>query len=182
MTDESIQRRTFLATIIGGACALFGVALGFCGLQFLLHPLRSGKQSRKKQRIASLDGVSSDIPLRVVVQADRWDAYVHHPPGPIGTVWLTRDDSDLSDPSVRCFQAACPHLGCGIDYAADRKAFLCPCHVSEFSTDGSRRLGPSPRGMDELPVTITPPDKDGKRWIEIEYAEFMTGVALKKQA
>lgn len=181
MANETMQRRTFLTAIASWVCSLFLLALTVCGFQFLLDPLRSRKQSRKKQRIAAFDSVPSDRPLRVVVRADRWDAYVHHPPGPIGTVWLTREESDGNAPNVRCFQAACPHLGCGIDYALDRNAFFCPCHTSEFAPDGSRRLGPSPRGMDELPVTITKPDTDGKRWVEIEYAEFATGTAEKKQ-
>lgn len=180
MADETIQRRTFLATIVGWVCSAFLLTLSVCGVKFLFDPLRSRKQSRKKQRIATLDSVPGDRPLRVVVQADRWDAYVHHPAGPIGTIWLTREESPDGELHIRCFQAACPHLGCGIDYAADRNAFFCPCHASEFAPDGSRRLGPSPRGMDELAVNFSEPDADGKRWIEIEYARFQTGIAQQR--
>jgi quinol---cytochrome c reductase iron-sulfur subunit, bacillus type len=181
MGDETIKRRAFLATAAGWLSTLILLALSACGLGFVLDPLGTKKQAGKKQRIAPLDNVPADKPLRVVVRADRWDAYVHHPPGPIGTVWLTRNGSDGDASKVRCFQAACPHLGCGIDYAPDRDAYYCPCHVSEFGPDGARRLGPTPRGMDELVATVTEPDKDGKRWVEIEYAEFVTGTAEKKQ-
>lgn len=183
MADKTTPRRAFLASILGWVCSTFLVGLSVCGFQFVLDPLRARKQTTKRrQRVATLESVPIGTPLRVTVNADRWDAYVHHPPGPIGTVWLTREESTDAEPSLRCFQATCPHLGCGIDYAADRNAFFCPCHDSEFGPDGSRRLGPSPRGMDELPVTISEPETDGKRWVEIEYNEFQTGTNEKKRA
>ena len=72
---------------------------------------------------------------------------------------------------VRCFQTSCPHLGCGVDYSADRKAFTCPCHASEFAVDGTPRFGPSPRPMDQLACRVTEPDGQGQRWIEVDYQE-----------
>lgn len=180
MKEETIQRRAFLTTVLRWTTTLFGFVLVAVGVRFLLGPSGSGKRASRRRRVLPLDRVPTNRPFRATVRADRWDAYVHYPPGPIGTVWLTRQDADGVGPRVRCFQSICPHLGCGIDYASDRNAFFCPCHLSEFAIDGSRRLGPSPRDMDELAVTITKPDTDGTRWVEVEYVEFRTGVARKQ--
>ncbi|MDJ0677581.1 MAG: ubiquinol-cytochrome c reductase iron-sulfur subunit [Calothrix sp. MO_167.B42] len=37
----------------------------------------------------------------------------------------------------------CPHLGCTVDWEAEENIFLCPCHASEFTTDGKVQNGPA---------------------------------------
>ena len=130
--------------------------------------------------VAPLSAAVAGRPLRVTVSSERWDAYMRYPPGPIGAVWLLREDDADGRPSIRCLQVVCPHLGCGIDYAVDRGVFNCPCHASEFDGTGRRRFGPSPRDMDELECRISDAGDEGRRWIEVRYQEFATGVAVKK--
>jgi len=172
-----MERRTFLKAVSGAVYTAVAAVVGFPGVRFLADPLRRKKTSSAFLKAASLDALSADRPTRVTLQADRWDAFVHHPPGPIGGVWL-KPGSDGGAP--RCLQVICPHLGCGVEYAPDRNAFFCPCHDSEFDLDGKRRLGPSPRDMDELPCRVTAPDENGVRWVEIQYAEFQTGISTKR--
>jgi Rieske Fe-S protein len=110
----------------------------------------------------------------VAVVAEQQDGFIRRPAEPIGRVWLVRSGAD-STASIRCFQSICPHLGCGVEYAPDRAAFVCPCHASEFAIDGRQRFGPSPRDLDELVCRVTDPDEAGVRWIEVRYQEFRTG-------
>ncbi len=56
------------------------------------------------------------------------------------------------------FSSLCPHLNCKYDWDAGLKAFLCPCHGSQFSRYGKHMknakgefIGPAPRGLDPLP-------------------------------
>jgi menaquinol-cytochrome c reductase iron-sulfur subunit len=175
-----MQRRTFLKTLAAGVNGLLGLAVVIPGIRFLLDPLRRASRDRGFIRVAPLTSLNAGRPTQATVLADRWDAYVHHPPGPIGHVWLLRGDKDDRDPKVRCLHVICPHLGCAIDYTADRNAFHCPCHASEFDPEGRRRLGPSPRDMDELECRISEPDDRGERWVEVKYQEFQTGVPDKR--
>ncbi|MDE3148683.1 MAG: ubiquinol-cytochrome c reductase iron-sulfur subunit, partial [Acidobacteriota bacterium] len=59
----------------------------------------------------------------------------------------------------------CPHLGCSVSWQAAQNDFVCPCHGSVFDPDGKIVSGPSPRGMDRLPIRT----KDGKLQVHFEY-------------
>lgn len=48
--------------------------------------------------------------------------------------------------------AKCTHLGCIVGYRASRKAFVCPCHRSEYDRKGVRLQGPAQQDLPELPV------------------------------
>lgn len=182
-----MHRRGFLDVVIAGVQAGIACLLAVPGLRFFLSPLRRSPGKAKFERITPLATVPDEgRPVRVVVKADRWDAYVHHPPGPVGSVWLIRSDGDGGDgdndgdAGVRCLQTICPHLGCGIDYAEGRGVFSCPCHGSDFTLSGQRLSGPSPRDMDKLETRVTQPDNQGRRWVEVRYREFEIGIPEKK--
>jgi len=49
------------------------------------------------------------------------------------------------------FSSICPHLGCRFNWVGDQNKFICPCHGSEFTPEGVKVAGPSPRGLDPLP-------------------------------
>jgi len=178
--DHSPQRRTFLkamAWILDGAIAL---ALAIPAFRFVAEPLRRRRELRGFIRVGLLDSIPKGRPTRVVVSADRRDAYVHFLPGPVGQVWLSRETDSGGEPRVRCLQSICPHLGCGVEFVPGRDAFSCPCHASEFDRQGVRRFGPSPRDMDVLECRVGPADEDGRQWIEVGYVEFQPGVAEKR--
>ena len=186
------DRRGFLKRGLALVHGFLGGFVAFAGLRFLLDPLRRtgrpaywGRDGRYI-RVAPLSTLASQPagdkggPVRVAVLADRWDAFTHYPPGPIGSVWLLPTVNERGEPTVRCLQTICPHLGCAIDYRADQEMFSCPCHASDFDRTGKRLTGPSPRDMDELNCRITQADEQGRRWIEISYQEFETGAGVKR--
>ena len=48
----------------------------------------------------------------------------------------------------------CVHLGCTVPWVAGQNQFICPCHGSVYSYNGSRISGPAPRALDAMPVTV----------------------------
>lgn len=189
-------RRDFLKTAIDCISGLVTATIALPGLRFLFDPLRSRRRDAGFVRVARLADLAAGEPVRVVVTADRWDGFVHHPPGPVGSVWVVSNSHEgheaAAEPSggsdsrvdakgagvdLKCYQSICPHLGCGTDFNAARRLFTCPCHASDFDLAGRVLSGPSPRGLDELSCRISDPDPDGALWVEVEYREFKTGVA-----
>lgn len=50
--------------------------------------------------------------------------------------------------------ARCTHLGCTPDWLPQQDMFHCPCHGSEYDSDGVNFAGPAPRPMDRCHVTL----------------------------
>ena len=66
-----------------------------------------------------------------------------------GRLWVANADGHLFALSQRC-----PHLGCRVPFCESSGRFECPCHGSVFDIAGEWIEGPSPRGMDQHPLTI----------------------------
>ena len=48
----------------------------------------------------------------------------------------------------------CTHLGCNVDWEAEENIFLCPCHASEFTTDGKVQNGPAEKPLSTYEARI----------------------------
>jgi len=179
------ERRTFLmsvaAIVIGGIVAVFPFA---AGLGVLLDPLRrrsksagiaDGDDAAKYVRVGPLDVLPPDgIPHQFVLRDDVVDAWTHLPAQRVGTAFLTRTDT-ADGPKITAFSSVCPHLGCAVDYLPAASEFACPCHDAFFAKDGAVLSGPSPRGLDPLPVEIL--DRNGGQEIWVAFQRFRMGVA-----
>ncbi|MEO0645480.1 MAG: Rieske 2Fe-2S domain-containing protein [Cyanobacteria bacterium J06650_10] len=50
--------------------------------------------------------------------------------------------------------ALCPHLGCTVDWNAAEQKFICPCHGSQFDSDGEVARGPASQGLSLVTVVV----------------------------
>jgi menaquinol-cytochrome c reductase iron-sulfur subunit len=166
---EDPPRRNFLiealAVVVGAVAGLFPLLAG--GLVFLDPVLKrktTGGEGGSKPflRVSSLDAVPPDgTPIQVPVISDLSDAWNREVNQPVGAVYLIRSGDD-----VKAFNAICPHAGCFVGYAVERKCFQCPCHTSSFELSGERILpSPSPRDMDPLTVDLEKL-KAGEVWVQ----------------
>ncbi len=69
------------------------------------------------------------------------------------SVWIVREKN-----RIYALQAKCTHLGCTPNWFADEGMFKCPCHGSQFYSNGVNFAGPATRPLDRLKVSI---GKDG---------------------
>ncbi len=127
----SLNRRQVLLTgwKIGGT--LLAVAAGWTSWE-LLRPLGASGSGGKLKL-----GSPSKYP-------DSTATYV-----PEGRLWVANPGGQLFALSQQC-----PHLGCRVPFCDSSGRFECPCHGSVFDLGGEWISGPSPRGMDQFPLTI----------------------------
>jgi len=110
-------------------------------------------------------------PLKVDVVADQQDAWNRVEQVKIGAAWVARKAGKLT-----AYSSVCPHLGCGVDYVADKHKYYCACHRSWFAEDGAVETGPCLRALDTLEVQ----EQDGK--VAVQYQKFKLGIAAKEKA
>jgi cytochrome b6-f complex iron-sulfur subunit len=50
--------------------------------------------------------------------------------------------------------ARCAHLGCTVNWFGDLRIFKCPCHGSEYHSNGTNFAGPAPRPLDRFRIEL----------------------------
>jgi menaquinol-cytochrome c reductase iron-sulfur subunit len=174
---QTVKRRNFLietaAAIAGAIVAVFPFAVGLVPFADPLRRRSSG-EGDGFFRVTALDAVPDDgVPRQFAVIADRTDAWNRFPNEAIGAIYLRRTKG--AEKPV-AFNAICPHAGCFIAHAAERKLFQCPCHNSAFQLDGSIiQPSPSPREMDQLACDVR--SVDGRQEVWVKFQDFLPGRA-----
>ena len=77
------------------------------------------------------------------------------PPGSVTHIASARAYlSRLADGGFLAIYQRCTHLGCSVPWDHRANAFICPCHSSEFDTQGELLSPPAPRPLDLFPIVI----------------------------
>ena len=163
-----MTRRRVLAFITEMIGTALGLALAVPAAALLVAPTRRPIVfgAEKPLDAGALGQFPEGKLVRVALRAPSLrDAWAVVRDVPLGSVWLRREGE-----RVRVFSAVCPHAGCAVDWDESASRFECPCHASAFGADGARVAGPSPRGLDELPVTV----EDGR--VRVTWRRFRPGV------
>jgi cytochrome b6-f complex iron-sulfur subunit len=141
-----LTRRNFLKLGITALGALAFLEIGGAGLLFL--------------RARSLEGeFGGDIVAGAVED---------FPPGSVteftdGNFFLvcTQDGGFLA------IYRRCPHLGCTVNWVAEKERFFCPCHASSFDLHGDRENQPVTRALDTFSV------KFEETQVSVDTSQFM---------
>jgi len=130
---QELSRRSFLKTGIGVLSTLAAIEIGAAGILFL----RSRSLEEGAGGVVTAGAVDSFSPGSVTEFPDAGFFLIRSPDGGFMAV------------SQRC-----PHLGCTVEWLADRNRFLCPCHASSFDFFGNFESPPVPRPLDTFAVQI----------------------------
>jgi Rieske Fe-S protein len=156
-----------------GLGALFAAVLGIPAIAYLLDARNRPAKPGDFKTVARLSDLQDNVPKQVTISAVRKDAWTLHPNDIIGRVWLVKRGPDQVD----AFTTICPHLGCSINFEANKREFLCPCHNASYDLNGDRIeaegfKNPAPRGMDHLEWRRDPANPD---LIQVKYENFKQG-------
>jgi Rieske Fe-S protein len=177
-TPEEQSRRQFLATATVGIGNVIGLVLAVPLVtslipETLLKPDTAGGQWApiSEADLKSLQN-STDAPVKITFTFKAKDGYLESEDTQF--VWgmkltpeqvsnfekkrpdLFTPDGKVAYPAVNkmgfvMFSSVCPHLGCRYEWKSEDHRFMCPCHGSQFGTQGEYLAGPAPRGLDPLP-------------------------------
>jgi cytochrome b6-f complex iron-sulfur subunit len=127
----SFNRRNFLVNGWKVGAGVLALAAGWTSWD-LFRPLKAG-------------GASGKIPLGSPSDFAAGTATFVN----AGRLWVANADGHLFALAQRC-----PHLGCRVPFCESSGRFECPCHGSVFDLGGEWITGPSPRGMDQHPLSV----------------------------
>ncbi|MDQ6766531.1 MAG: Rieske 2Fe-2S domain-containing protein [Candidatus Eremiobacteraeota bacterium] len=198
-TPEEISRRAFLAraTIFSGSIVGLGLTIPLIGSLVPKPELvdaNKGFSPLRKDEFAELER-TLDKPVKIFFSKLVTDGFLKE--NTEYYVWgLKLSDADMQNlrqerPELFntanrgdidypvgnlnfvMFSSLCPHLNCKYDWDDSLKAFLCPCHGSQFSRYGKhmadakgKYIGPAPRGLDPLPF------REQSGVAEVEWIKF----------
>jgi cytochrome b6-f complex iron-sulfur subunit len=128
------SRRDFIANIIMGTGTVLGLgSLAYRFLEYLypvVPPIKLVEVPAGKP-----DDIPSDGARLVQL--------------PAGPVLLEKADNE-----VRALSAICTHLGCTVQWHAEEKKFICPCHQGIYDFNGNVLSGPPLRPLEKLQVKV----------------------------
>ena len=182
-------RRSFLVGAAAVVVSVFAAIFPFAaGLGVFFDPLRrrGGGQGAAGNapgdadfvRICPLDSLPGDgVPHEFPITADLADAWTRVRGQRVGSVFVARQEKN-GQPTVTAFTAACPHLGCAVEFDTAERHFACPCHESAFAMNGDKLFGPSLRGLDPLEAKLV--DHAGTKEIWAKFERFKAGIAERE--
>lgn len=142
-----MERRRFLSRLSAALSAAAAAVVGVPVVGFLIAPL-----VRRSPRLWRAVGPVDRFRVGETVAVSFEDAS----PLPWAGVtartaaWLRRE----SAAEFTAFSVHCTHLGCPVQWVADARLFLCPCHGGVFNGDGTVAAGPPPKPLSHYPVRV----------------------------
>ena len=134
----SINRREFLNLAWLASLGFFTVNLAGITYLFALPRFREGEFGGKVTI-----GRASELPVAGSAPANF----------PKVKLWLSNTDQ-----GVAALYKVCTHLGCLYNWRDSEDKFVCPCHGSQFASDGTYLAGPAPRNLDRFVVEAVDPN------------------------
>lgn len=149
MTDGHAEetRRTFYTKAIFAMWALIGAALGVPGLAYLSFPPEARKENQWVDA-GDIGELAPGQPAEMVFRRNRTDGW--KVVSEKSSAWVVK----RPDNTVAAFGPQCTHLGCAYHWASASGDFICPCHNSIFSIDGSVVAGPAQRPLDRYNIKV----------------------------
>lgn len=138
-TDEKmrVNRREFLNLAWLASLGFFTINLAGIGVLFALPRFREGEfggliSVGKVSELPQVGGTPVNYPKV--------------------KLWLSNTEA-----GVLALYKVCTHLGCLYNWRDQEGKFVCPCHGSQFATNGDYIKGPAPRSLDRFAIQAIDP-------------------------
>ena len=156
------SRRSFLSLLPFGVLAGVFASIGGAAFRFLRPRIAAASESWLD--VAPVTELTGPTPLSRKIVAEHVSGWA-----------VTTEEHNvfvLPAKNNQVLSAICPHEGCEVAWEQNMNRFSCPCHESYFAADGARISGPSPRGLDPLPMRV----QDGK--LQVQYVSNDQGTRV----
>src|SRR5947209_4030046 len=155
LTRKLLNREVFLGVFSLSVGGIAGLVVGIPIVGYVLSPLI--KQAPNVWRnLGPVDKYTIGNTVEVPFQSNASEPWAGTTS--LQAVWLRRDSQN----SFTAFAIYCTHLGCPVHWLSEAKIFLCPCHGSVFTANGTVAGGPAPAPLFQYEVKVS----NGHVWIK----------------
>ncbi|MCI0458150.1 MAG: ubiquinol-cytochrome c reductase iron-sulfur subunit [Gemmataceae bacterium] len=142
------SRRQILTALILGMNSVIATALAIPVIGYVLTPLLRRVGAADWASLGPVSCFHGPEPQRVEYRYTSQAGY---------TAESVRDFVYVvpgTDKEPLVLSPVCTHMGCKVQWEADKQRFMCPCHGGQYLADGQNVAGPPPRPLERLPVRI----------------------------
>ncbi len=157
----SLSRRDFIRSVTLLAGGFIGAALSIPGIAYLISPARGEAVGTAWIDLGLLDQYPVGVPT--MRQFTRTTVNGWERASTSYGAFVVRMDAS----TVRVFSNICTHLGCHVNWHADIRNYVSPCHDGHFDIFGNVISGPPPRPLDEFVTRL----EAGKLLIQLPAVE-----------
>ena len=140
--SHHISRRDFIKLTTVAAGTVIGAAVGLPAIDYLIDPALKAVKADAWIPLGKLESFVVGTPTLVSFTRSTingWEKTVNS----YGVFVLRQSDSNILVLSNKC-----THLGCHVNWNADKSEYICPCHDAQFGITGNVLGGPPPRPLD----------------------------------
>lgn len=158
-----MQKRWLVNGLLLGAAALPVTGLAVPFISFFVPPSAGGGGGG----IAAKDQAGNDIKASAYLKT--------HPAGDYSLAQGLKGDPTYlivnQDSQIESFglNAICTHLGCVVPWVAAENKFKCPCHGSQYNTQGKVTRGPAPLSLALAHVNVNDDLVEFTPWTETDF-------------
>ena len=145
----SISRREFITLTTAAVGTFIAAVVGLPAIAYLIDPALKAGSSNAWIPLGKLESFEIGKPALATFTRSKvngWEKTVNS----YGVFVLRRSAAE-----VLAFSNVCTHLGCRVNWQADKKHYVCPCHDGHFNIDGKVVSGPPPRPLDTYATRVT---------------------------
>jgi cytochrome b6-f complex iron-sulfur subunit len=129
-----MNRREFLMWVgVGGVASSLPIAIAACSPQ--------AKKSESPTSSTRLDGFQS---IGTVAELNQKGQILNKEFAAEGVLVVS---NPANPKSLSAVNPTCTHRGCIVEWKADQKAFVCPCHDAKYGPDGKVLKGPAEKPL-----------------------------------
>jgi menaquinol-cytochrome c reductase iron-sulfur subunit len=139
--SHNFSRRDFVKAVTAVVGGVITAAIGLPAIGYLIDPALKSQKADAWIPLGNFKSFAVGKPTLVSFnrsQVNGWEKTVSS----YGVFVLRKSETDTLVLSNKC-----THLGCQVNWKADRNEYVCPCHDAQFSIEGQVLGGPPPRPL-----------------------------------
>jgi menaquinol-cytochrome c reductase iron-sulfur subunit len=152
--SRSISRRDFVKITTAVVGTMMGAVIGLPAIGYLIDPALKSTKADAWIPLGKIETFEIGKPALVSFTRSKvngWEKTVTSH----GVFVLRKSETDTLVLSNKC-----THLGCQVNWKADKNEYVCPCHDAQLDINGKVLGGPPPRPLDRYSADQLKVEKD----------------------